>query len=92
MKEVNFVHKFIINSNGIPFSDQEHDGSIEVDIGDNSIYLSGDKNGLLALACKIIEVANCDLTGYHKHLDEIEMPNVNIRPENIELNIGKSKD
>ncbi|WP_232003156.1 Imm32 family immunity protein [Pseudoalteromonas piscicida] len=52
--------------------------------------MSGDKSGLLALASKLIEVANCDLDGYHKHLDEIELPNVSIKPDNLELNIGKS--
>mgnify|MGYP000067465232 CR=1 FL=1 len=90
MKEVEFSHKFIINKSGIPFSETEHSGSIELDITEQSVYLSGDKNGLLALASKLIEVANCDIDGYHKHLDEIELPKVIIKPDNIELNIGKS--
>ena len=91
MKEVEFSHKFIVNKSGIPFSETEHSGSIEFDVADKSVYLSGDKNGLLALAAKLIEVANCDVPGYHKHLDEVEMPKVSIKPEGVELNIGKSE-
>jgi hypothetical protein len=91
MKEVEFCHKFLINQNGIPFSEKEHNGSIDVEIESNSVYLSGDKDGLLALASKIIEVANCDITGYHKHLDEVEIPNVTVKPASVELNIGKSE-
>ena len=72
------------------FSEKEHTGGIELDVNNNTVYLTGDKGGLLALASKLIEVANCDVDGYHKHLDEIELPNVSIKPDNIELNIGKS--
>ncbi|WP_166114429.1 hypothetical protein [Pseudoalteromonas sp. Z9A5] len=44
----------------------------------------------MALVSKLIEVANCAVDGYHKHLDGIELPNVSIKPDNLELNIGKS--
>ncbi|MEP2651501.1 MAG: hypothetical protein ABJH06_05835 [Paraglaciecola sp.] len=91
MKEIEFNHNFIINQNGIPFSEKEHDGSVEVDIENGSVYISGDKSGLLALASKIIEVAHCEVTGFHKHLDEVEIPNVVLKPDGLELNIGKSK-
>jgi hypothetical protein len=90
MIEVEFAHKFVINKNGIPFSEKEHTGGIELDVNNNTVYLSGDKGGLLALASKLIEVANCDVDGYHKHIDEIELPNVSIKPDDLELNIGKS--
>ncbi|MBU3005746.1 Imm32 family immunity protein, partial [Paraglaciecola arctica] len=91
MKEVVFSHKFVINKNGIPFSEKEHCGCIDLDVNSNTVYLSGNKDGLLALASKLVEVANCDVDGYHKHLDEVELPNVLIKPDGVELNIGKSK-
>jgi hypothetical protein len=91
MKDVEFTHKFVINKNGIPFSEKEHCGCIELNANSNTVYLSGDKGGLLALAAKLIEVANCDIDGYHKHLDEVELPNVLIKPDHLEVNIGKSK-
>ncbi|MDP5460480.1 hypothetical protein [Alishewanella sp. SMS8] len=89
MREVEFTHKFKINRHGTPFSERNNTGKIEVDINVNSVYLSGDKNGLLALAAKIIEVANCEVPGYHKHLDEVEIPNVSMSPKGLEFTIGK---
>jgi hypothetical protein len=91
MNEVEFTHKFIINPHGVPFSEKNHTGELEVDINNNCVYLSGDKNGLLALASKIIEVANSEVPNYHKHLDDVELPSVTISPSEIELNIGKTK-
>ena len=91
MKEVEFVHKFIVNPHGVPYSEIEHSGEIVVDINKNCVYLSGDKNGLLALASKIIEVANAEVPNYHKHLDEVEIPDVKVTPIGVELNIGKTE-
>ena len=91
MKKIEFSHTFVINPHGIPFSEVEHAGEIEVGINKSCVYLSGDKNGLLALASKIIEVANSEVPGYHKHLDEVELPNVTISPFEVALNIGRTE-
>ncbi|WNZ57499.1 hypothetical protein QT397_09215 [Microbulbifer sp. MKSA007] len=89
MKEIEFTHKFIINSNGIPFSNRASKGKLAIDIDKGGVCLSGDKDGLLALAAKIIEVANCEIPSYHKHLDELEIPNITVLPMDKELVIGK---
>ncbi|WP_444926112.1 hypothetical protein ACJJI4_18735 [Microbulbifer sp. TRSA002] len=90
MKELEFTHKFFLNKSGIPFSEKEHTGVIELDVSNKTVYLSGDKSGLLALAEKLIEVAHCDTQSYHKHLDDVELPNVSLKPDNLEIIIGRS--
>ena len=91
MKEFEFTHRFIINPHGIPFSERENTGELDVDISESGVCLSGNKDGLLALASKIIEVANAEAPNYHKHLDEVEIPNVKVSPPGIDVNIGISK-
>lgn len=92
MKEINFSYTFMLNKNGIPFSESDPSGKVSFDIANETIYVTGDKDGLLALASKIIEVANCDIAGYHKHLDEVEVPNLEVVPSNLDLIIGKIED
>lgn len=92
MKKVEFTHQFIINSHGIPFSERNSTGKLQIDINGRSVYLSGDKNGLLALAATMIEVANCEVPGYHKHLDDVEIPDVSVFPKGLDFTIAKAND
>lgn len=85
-----FEHIFEINRNGIPYSDRGHCGELAFETSDSHLHISGDKSGLLALASKLIEVANCDISGYHKHLDDIELPDVKITPNSAEIVISRN--
>ena len=90
MKEIIFSHNIIINEHGCPNSDRECKGVIRYQVSGEpaALEISGDRDGLLSLACKIIEVAQCELYGYHKHLDEVEVPGLIIEPGDAEIIIA----
>lgn len=92
MKEVKFQHEFIINENGYPWSEENCFGTISIEAKPNTSYveISGNREGLLSLARKLIEVAECSIDGYHKHIDSLEAPNLKIEPKNQSLNIHKT--
>lgn len=87
MKNIEFTHSFEINDNGIPWGEKNRKGVLNVN--GMQISIDGDKEGLLCLAEKLIELAHSDLDGYHKHLDKIEAENLEILPKGAELTLGK---
>ena len=64
------------------------EGYIHISSSENEVDIEGNKEGLLTLAKKIIEVAESDIGSYHKHIDEIEVPNLRLYPNDLELIIG----
>ena len=87
MKKIEFTHKFEINDNGIPWSESNRKGMLNVNAA--QIFISGDKEGLLCLAEKLIELAHSDIDGYHKHLDDVEAEGLGVIPEGAEITLGK---
>jgi hypothetical protein len=92
MKKKTFTHQFEINEYGCPYSENTGSGEIDIYKRGNSISISGNKEGLLTLAKKIIETAEAEIEEYHKHLDEIEVPSLTINPDRTEIDIEKRKD
>ncbi len=92
MKKKTFTHQYEINEYGCPYSVETGSGEIHIFKHGNSISISGDKEGLLILAKKIIETAEAEIDGYHKHLDKFEIPNLTVNPYRTEIKIEKTED
>ena len=94
MNKIQFSHEFEINEHGIPWSDNNRKGSVNISNSQDGkqVSISGDKEGLLCLAKKLIEVAHCDVVGYHKHIDEVEAENIQTTPTGLEVAVGKLVD
>ena len=93
-QKIIFSHTVLINEHGCPNSYTESKGVIRYQVSGEpaALEISGDRDGLLSLARKIIEVAQCELYGYHKHLDEVEVPGLIIEPGNSEIIIAITDD
>ena len=89
MQRHTFTHEFEINDNGCPFGELPERGRIKAVPLDKGIEIVGDKEGLLALAKRLIEVAHAENDGYHCHCEVMEeAPEFRIHPKGFDLIVG----
>lgn len=89
MNLIFFEHHFSINPAGCPFSESKSSGHLRFSLkGNQQLDISGDREGLLSLARKLIEVAHAEVSGYHKHLYDVGASGLEITPQSLSIILG----